>query len=59
MLEARCSKCSEIFIPNDEGDIKHIVRSDGKECGGISIILGEYIYGDIYRGICYGEGVRG
>lgn len=32
--EARCSRCGEVFVPNDEDDLVHVVRDDGVECGG-------------------------
>jgi uncharacterized OB-fold protein len=42
MLEARCLKCGETFIPNDEDDTIHGETEDGVECGGQGVITGEW-----------------
>lgn len=55
MIEAECQECKEIFMPNDEEDIEHVVRLDGKECGGLGIILGRYILSDNTGGISPGD----
>jgi hypothetical protein len=42
MLEAKCQKCGETFNPDDVNDVLHIMREDGKFCGGLGHIEGEY-----------------
>lgn len=43
MLEARCSRCGETFIPADEADLVHAQTLAGTECGGDGVILVEYL----------------
>jgi hypothetical protein len=50
MLEARCQKCGEVFVPHsaDDEDLVHgeIQYTDGRigePCGGVGVILGEWI----------------
>lgn len=42
MLEATCDQCSETFCPADEQDLIHLVREDGRPCGGPGRITGEW-----------------
>lgn len=42
MLEAKCTKCGETFIPADENDTEHVQREDGTPCGGAGRIAGEW-----------------
>lgn len=42
MLEARCKECGEIFNPMDEGDLEHLLKTDGENCGGTGVIVGEW-----------------
>lgn len=42
MLEAKCTKCEETFNPDDVNDVIHLMREDGKFCGGLGHIQGEY-----------------
>lgn len=43
ILEAECTDCGEIFVPNDEDDTIHGEHDDGTPCGGQGIITGEWI----------------
>lgn len=48
MLEAQCTKCGDAFVPADENDLEHFVRTSddehqGEPCGGRGVILGEWI----------------
>jgi hypothetical protein len=45
MLEADCTRCKETFVPlgDDPDDLIHGERLDGKACGGIGIIQGEWV----------------
>lgn len=48
MLEAQCTKCGDTFVPADENDLEHFVRTSddehqGEHCGGRGVILGEWI----------------
>ena len=45
--EARCRKCGDTFVPADDDDLVHGVRTcDGPEqgdpCGGAGVIIGTY-----------------
>lgn len=40
MIEARCTKCGEVFNPIDMDDTEHIQCLNGEECGGQGIITG-------------------
>lgn len=42
MLEAKCRKCGEIFIPHDENDIDPVEREDGQPCGGVGDVYGAW-----------------
>lgn len=42
LIEARCRKCKELFVPADEDDLIHLVKEDSSECGGEGEILGVY-----------------
>lgn len=49
MLEAECTRCSEIFVPHgvDPEDLIHCYTEEtDSECGGIGIIQGQWIFGD-------------
>lgn len=38
MIEARCTRCEETFIPADDTDLEHVERVDGTACGGAGVI---------------------
>lgn len=38
MMEATCSKCYELFIPNDENDLIHAETYLGEKCGGQGLV---------------------
>jgi uncharacterized OB-fold protein len=45
--EARCRKCGDTFVPADENDLEHFVRTsndehEGEPCGGAGVIIGSY-----------------
>jgi hypothetical protein len=42
MIEAKCGKCKETFIPDDEDDLTHVEKIDGSECGGRGRIVAMY-----------------
>lgn len=45
MLEAECTRCGETFVPHgtDPEDLIHTFKENEDECGGIGIILGEWV----------------
>ena len=45
MLEAKCGRCGETFIPHTEklSDLIHIETEQGNSCGGLGTIQGEWI----------------
>ena len=43
MLEAKCKRCAESFVPADENDTIHGEKNNGNPCGGEGVILGEWI----------------
>jgi len=43
MLQARCTKCKETFVPEDENDLEHGVTEMGDPCGGLGVIEGEWV----------------
>lgn len=42
MIEAECTRCSEVFVPHGVApeDLIHGENSKGNECGGIGVIQG-------------------
>lgn len=42
MLEARCTRCGETFIPDSPDDLEHIQREDEQPCGGVGTITGQW-----------------
>lgn len=45
MLEAECTRCKETFVPHQVSveDLIHGETLDGRDCGGIGVILGEWL----------------
>jgi hypothetical protein len=45
MIEARCTRCGEIFIPHsiDPPDMIHGQTEAETECGGIGVVEGEWV----------------
>ena len=48
MLEAECTRCKEIFVPHGTSpeDLIHGETYAGKDCGGIGVILGDWLIPD-------------
>lgn len=42
MIEARCTRCGETFIPDSSDDLEHVAREDGQPCGGTGEITGSW-----------------
>lgn len=42
ILEAKCKKCGETFVPYSEDDLEHIWNNQGQLCEGQGELLGEY-----------------
>lgn len=48
MLEADCTRCHQIFVPHgiEDEDLIHGETYEGRECGGIGVIQGEWVAPD-------------
>lgn len=52
MIEAKCRKCGETFIPTDENDLEHIETTAGQPCGGRGEVVRTATYHGIVRAKC-------
>lgn len=45
MIEAKCTRCNETFIPHStkDEDQVHGQREDESPCGGLGVIMGEWV----------------
>jgi hypothetical protein len=45
ILEAECTRCKETFVPHgtEPDELIHGVKENGEDCGGIGIIMGEWV----------------
>jgi hypothetical protein len=43
VIDARCERCGETFMPADPSDLMHFQRRDGELCGGDGVTFRKYV----------------